>query len=55
MTQCDLGRAQFRGDTIEDATTESGAERTGGLPFRDESLDDLVGVSFLDTEWHSNM
>jgi len=30
----------LRGDAIKDATTESGTERTGGLSFRDEPLDD---------------
>jgi len=54
MTQSNLGRAQLRGHSVEVAAPESGTERTGGLAFGDQSLDDRVGVARFDVKRHAS-
>lgn len=45
VAECDLGGAQFRGDSIEVSASESRTERARRLALRDQTLHDGVGVA----------
>ncbi|MNP52598.1 hypothetical protein D3C76_1470000 [compost metagenome] len=46
MAEGNLGRAELGGGTIQNAATQTRAERAGGFPFRDLLFNDAVGVLF---------
>ena len=50
MSERNLGRADFGGDTINHAAPQPRTERTHGLAFRDYALHGRVGVLFLDVK-----
>ncbi len=48
MAERDLGCAQFGGDPVQDAAPQARAQRAGGLAFRNQALDDAVGILVFD-------
>jgi hypothetical protein len=48
VAEGDLVAAELVGDAVQDAAAQARAQRAGGLAFRDQALDDAVGVLVLD-------
>ena len=48
VAERDLVAAQFVGDAVQDAAAQARAQRAGGLAFRDQALDDAVGILVFD-------
>src|ERR1041385_6951405 len=48
MSQCDLRGSQRRGDAVQMAAAESGAQGAHRPPFRDQAFHDRVRVPLLD-------
>jgi len=54
VTQRDLGRAQFGGHAVKHAAAQTRAQTAGGLAFRNQALNDGVGVFFDDAVFNAD-
>src|SRR2546430_2767502 len=53
MTQRDLCATFFDGDVVKNATSQSRTNRTVGLSFRHQALDDRISVAFDNAKWYA--